>query len=151
MDDITLLIKAFITSLFAAVSLRLGVLNGLLGTFVAAIVLDYLTGIVAAAYLRELSSRTGIHGIVKKVGSCAVIAVALLADEVLAQGSARIGMQFKACGALASIVTVWLILNELISILENLVKMNVALPGFLLKAVRLLKKQVESRGGEPKV
>lgn len=150
MEGISGFIKALTVSLIAAISLRLGALSGLLGTFTAAIVLDYITGVAAASYLRELSSRAGLRGIVKKAGSCIVIAVALLADEVVAQSGVQLGTGVRMYGAIAGIVTVWLILNELISILENLAKMNVPLPGFLLAAIKLLKKQTEEREENPK-
>ena len=43
------------------------------------------------------------------------------------------------------IVTVWLIINELISILENLSKMDVPIPAFLTKIIKKLKTTVEDK------
>ena len=42
-------------------------------------------------------------------------------------------------------VAIWLIINELISILENLSKMGVPMPNFLMKVVKKLKIIVESK------
>ena len=149
MEDITIFLKAILTSFLAAISMRLGALNGLLGTFFAAIILDYLTGIIAAAYHKELSSRIGLRGIMKKLGSCVAVAVALLADDVASASSIQLGTGFSTQGAIACIVTIWLILNELISMLENLAKMRVPLPAFLLAAVKLLKLHTEQQVKQP--
>ena len=44
------------------------------------------------------------------------------------------------------IITVWLIINELISILENLGEMGVPLPSFLTSMIKTLKSKVEEQG-----
>lgn len=144
MDNLDILIKAMIASIMAALSVRLGAVGELLWLFCAAVALDYVTGVAAAAYLKELSSGTGLRGIIKKVGECAVIAVALLSDEVAVQAGTRLGIAISTGGTITAIVTIWLILNELISILENLAKMGIALPPFLVSAIKLLKKRTEA-------
>jgi toxin secretion/phage lysis holin len=138
-----LMIKAAITSAFAAVALRLGALGDLFWLFVAAVVLDYITGMAAAVYNRELSSAVGFRGLLKKIAGFLVVAAALLCDEVVSESAARLGAEINLGGTLASVVTVWLIVNEIVSMLENLARMNVALPPFLVKAVGLLKKRSE--------
>lgn len=45
----------------------------------------------------------------------------------------------------ATIVAVWLVVNEIISILENLVDIGVDLPPFLMPVVKYIKKQVEDK------
>ena len=44
------------------------------------------------------------------------------------------------------LVSIWLIINELISILENLMKLDVPLPTFLIKVVSNFKIAVENSG-----
>jgi toxin secretion/phage lysis holin len=145
-DNAGLFIKAAVSSLLAAAAARLGALGDLLWLFIAALALDYITGVVSAAYRRELDSGTGFKGLLKKLGKIIVVACALICDEVVTQGAASLGASmFSTGGAIACVVTIWLILNELISILENLAGMDIALPPFLLKAVRLLKHQNETR------
>ena len=46
------------------------------------------------------------------------------------------------------IITIWLIINELISILENLGEMNIPLPQFLIKTIKSLKGNVENTAGK---
>ena len=43
------------------------------------------------------------------------------------------------------IVTVWLIINELISILENLARIDVPIPAFLTKIIEKLKTTIEDK------
>jgi toxin secretion/phage lysis holin len=142
----SLAIKAAISSVFAAIALRLGALGDLLWLFVAAVALDYITGMVAAAYNRELSSAIGFKGVLKKIGGFLVVAAALLCDEVVSQAAVQLGAEINPGGTLACVVAVWLIVNEIVSILENLARMNVALPPFLLKAAGLLKEHSEKAG-----
>ena len=46
---------------------------------------------------------------------------------------------------MATIVAVWLVVNEIISILENLIDIGVKMPPFLMPIVKYIKKQVEDK------
>ena len=54
-----------------------------------------------------------------------------------------IGIEWKMPYIGGAIVAVWLVLNESISILENLNDMKVPMPPFLMPFVRRLKSQIE--------
>lgn len=142
--DKSLSCKALVVSVSTLLSVKLGMLSGWLEIYLAAMALDYMTGVIGAAYLRQLNSRIGLRGIVRKVANCIVIAVALLADEVIARTALLGGVSLG--GMVATVVTIWMILNELISILENLAKMDIALPAFLLRLITLLKNKVTAEG-----
>ena len=45
-------------------------------------------------------------------------------------------------------MTIWLILNECISILENISEIGVPLPSFLVALIQKLKKTTENKGEE---
>lgn len=137
-------VKAFLTAVIAAISMRFGAIGDLLLLFVAAMILDYVTGVAAAAYSKELNSGLGLRGIIKKVGEFCVIAVAIISDEIVSLAAGHLGAAISTYGAISAVVTIWLILNELISILENIAKLNVALPPFLMSAIKLLKQQTEA-------
>lgn len=147
MDNPDIFTKALVTSVMATISVRLGTLGELLWLFFAAVALDYVTGIAAAIYHRELSSGTGLRGIIKKVGECVVIAVAILSDEVAVQAGANLGFIISTGGAITSVVTIWLILNELISILENLARIGIDFPPFLMTLIKRLKNKTEDKTG----
>ena len=48
------------------------------------------------------------------------------------------------------IVTIWFIINELISVLENLAEIGIPLPKFLVSIVKRLKVVVENKTTEDK-
>lgn len=110
--------------------------------------IDYLSGIVEAWIKRELSSRVGVLGIVKKVAYLLAVAVAIVADWVVQTAAAEIGVDFGGFYFFGLLVTIWLVLNECISILENISEIGVPLPGFLLKLIEKLKKTVETTGDQ---
>ena len=64
-------------------------------------------------------------------------------DYLLTAFGGMFGVTFKTSLAVGVLVTMWLIINESISILENLVKIGVPLPAFLEKTVKRLKVTME--------
>lgn len=75
---------------------------------VTVIVIDYATGLARAYIQAELSSKIGFKGIVKKLTYFALVAVAVIADNVTGAGE-----------LLRTAVIGFLIANEALSILEN--------------------------------
>lgn len=111
----------------------------LLGVMIA----DYVSGMIKAWINAELSSKIGIKGIVKKLCYALVIIVASCVDWLIATGLTAVGTEIKRTYYFGILVTVWLIINEMISILENLSTIGVPLPGFLNKVIKRLKSSVE--------
>lgn len=97
---------------------------------------DYLTGIAKAYVKHELSSKVGIKGIVKKLAYLVMVAVGMTCDYLIALGLPKAELPFDFC--VGMLVTVWLIINELISILENLSMLDVPIPEFLRKVIEKL-------------
>ena len=56
----------------------------------------------------------------------------------------HIGIHLQINYCFGMIITIWLIINELISILENLGELNIPLPHFLVDMVKNMKDKVES-------
>ena len=111
--------------------------------------LDYMTGIAAAWVNREISSRTGIVGIVKKVMYLVLIAVGIGADWIINFGLSAVGIQFDCAYFVGLLITIWLILNELMSILENVGKINDhTYPKFLKDILSHIKSAIEDKAGE---
>lgn len=95
---------------------------------IAMTVLDYVTGLVKAYILDQLSSRVGLKGFLKKLMYFAIVAVAVLIDDLTgAQGVLRV-----ACIG-------FLIANEGISILENCAAAGLPVPRTLVKVLAKLK------------
>ena len=112
---------------------------------VIAMLADYGTGMVKAWNAGTLCSRTGIRGILKKVGYLVIVAVAMGADYLLRSGLDQVGVHINIEFLIAAIVIVWLIINELISILENVAAIGAPVPEFLLKLLRKLKTVTEKQ------
>lgn len=111
-------------------------------------VIDYVTGMVKAYMTAQLSSRVGIKGILKKLCYMAMVAVGAGVDYLLRGALVQAGIDLHIelfCGLL---VTVWLIINELISVLENLAAIGV--PGFprLNRLLSRLKSTVNEKEDE---
>ncbi len=115
-----------------------------------AMVLDYATGMAAAWIKGQLSSRTGIIGILKKLGYMAVVAVAVIVDMIISSALETAGVSSNYPDIFALLVTFWLSLNELISILENLSEIGVPIPEFLVKIIKKLKQTTEEKGDADK-
>ena len=109
-------------------------------------VVDYITGIMAAGYRDEqVSSYKGIRGIYKKVGMWLLIFVGWMMDMLIGYTAQYIGLAISLPYVVAMVVAVWLTCNEIISILENLIDMDVKTPPFLAPLAHLIQGQVEEK------
>lgn len=110
-------------------------------------ILDYATGMANAWLTRSLSSKRGIEGIIKKVSYLVVIAVGMVADYLIISFGKLLTLQVpEGLTAVGLLVTIWLIINEALSILENLQKIGTPLPSFLIKLIERLKSSAEGSG-----
>lgn len=108
--------------------------------------IDYLTGMTRAWMTKSFSSRIGIKGIVKKILYLALVAVGMVVDYLITGVLQKAGVTVTVTGVIGLIVTIWLIINELISILENLAQAGVPVPEFLVKLIKKLKVSTEAKG-----
>ena len=137
----------FLQGIFAAVSAAIiAYLNILLVPIIVLIVvmiIDYLSGMAQAYVSHTLNSRIGVIGILKKVGYLATVAVAIIADYIISEALMLLGTDIKLSYYIGLVVTIWFIINELISILENLAEIGTPIPKFLTKIIKRLKVTVE--------
>ena len=138
-------LQSVITFIVAGVSAYFQIIAVPLIVLIAVMLLDYVTGMVTAYIRAELSSRKGIIGILKKLGYVALVCVGIAIDYILYSALQQLGISNEITMLFGLIVTVWLIINELISILENLSKMDVPIPAFLTKIIKKLKTTVEDK------
>lgn len=143
-------IKIVITACMAAVSSFLGVLYVPVCLLVLFNVIDYITGLMAAKNRgQKISSYQGIHGIAKKVAMYLLIMVAWGIDMLLIQTADMLNITNPFKFAIACVVAVWLVLNEALSILENMVDTGVPMPPFLKPFIQQLKTKVEAETETP--
>ncbi|MCP1102600.1 toxin secretion/phage lysis holin [Aequitasia blattaphilus] len=139
-------IKILVTSVLAFVSSMLGVLFVPVCLLVLCNVIDYVTGLWASPSRDEkISSYKSMKGIVKKVCMWLLVVVGAILDQLIIYAVATAGYRIPFDFAVACIVAIWLICNELISILENIGDIGTPLPPFLLKLVKYVQDQTESK------
>lgn len=144
--------SAVLKTTVSAVMAALGRLWGMISTpFLALCLLmatDYCTGLVKSKHMGNICSRTGIKGIVKKLCYGGAVIAAAGVDYTVMYLAETFGKDAGFGGFFALTVTFWLIINECISILENLSAIGVPMPGFLTKAASYLKTNIEKKGQE---
>jgi toxin secretion/phage lysis holin len=106
----------------------------LITVLVAFVIIDYISGLIAATYIGSLSSKIGFQGIAKKVMLFTIVAVAHLCD--LNIGSKTIIMDATIYFYLA---------NELLSILENAGRIGLPVPNQIKKFINVLKEKSEKK------
>ena len=95
-------------------------------------VVDYLTGIASAMYNKELSSKIGFKGILKKFSYLCVVALSVVIDNLIGQS-----------GLIRTLVIYFFVANDGLSIIENMAEMGVKLPQKLIDSLEQLKKKGE--------
>lgn len=99
---------------------------------VAAIALDYVSGITRAFMTKTLSSKIGFYGLLKKMSLLLIVMLGTLIDRVTGN-----------TGAIRTLVIYYFVANEGLSILENLGQAGVPIPPAIKKALKALKKDTK--------
>lgn len=138
-------LKAIVTIAVSFLSSLLGILFIPVCLLAASNLLDYATGLMASPNRGEkIKSYKSIKGIFKKVGMWLLIVAGALVDTLIKYSTEVIGLNFPFTFMIACVVAVWLICNEIISILENIADIGTPLPPFLTKVVYYVKDQIET-------
>ena len=95
-------------------------------------IVDYLTGIISAIYNKELSSKIGFKGILKKFSYLCVVALSVVIDNLTGQS-----------GLIRTLVIYFFVANDGLSIIENMAEMGVKLPQKLIDSLEQIKKKGE--------
>ncbi len=142
-------IKTTLIIIISAIMDFLGILAIPVFLMVACNIIDYITGLMASKFREEqISSYKGIRGITKKVCMWLLVLVGSFIDIIINYTAEYMGIGFKIPFIVATFVAVWIVVNEMLSILENIIDIGVVLPPFLMPIVRMIRKEVESVAGE---
>ena len=137
-------IQAVITAALAALTYYFSILAVPIIVLMTVMVIDYITGMVSAWHNAKLSSKKGVFGIIKKLCYLALVCVGMGVDWLIYSGMTQVGITMNYTVFFGILVAIWLIINELISILENLNRIGVPLPKFITVIVKKLKNTVET-------
>ena len=145
-------IQLMATGLVAYLSQKLGVTFYLLGLLLVLMVIDYVSGMAASAVEAidhpddkqyGWSSKKGAKGIAKKVAYLCVIAVSMVVDYIVIKTSGVLGVALPNT-MLSLLVSVWYLLNEALSIIENAGRLGAPVPGWLMRYIAALKDKIDS-------
>lgn len=130
----------------AVVTLLSGILGIFWYIFVAYFilnVLDWLTGWYKARKLRRESSTVGMQGILKKLGYWIIIAVSFLISEVFVRmGNDLLHIKLTFLTMIGWFTLACLMVNEVRSILENLVECGYRVPHILITGLAVTEKLI---------
>lgn len=101
-------------------------------TFLTAIIIDIITGILKGAYNNKLSSKIGLKGLIKH---CCIILIVFTISIILP-------LMGYTTGARAIIV--FYIIQYCLSIIENIGGMGVPIPPYVTKAIQQLSSKNEN-------
>ena len=138
MENKLIEIKAAITALMTALGIFLGWKGIMIVVWLAAMILDYVSGTAAACKDGEWSSAIARAGLWHKGGMILVVTVSAIADGVMVIICANmpdIGIAWP--GLVFPTVLAWYIITEFGSVLENAVKMGAAVPDWLTKLLKV--------------
>ena len=126
MDNI---FKNILAGVCTVISFLFGDMEGLMIALIALIILDYISGVIAAAVEKRLSSAVGAKGIAKKIFMLLIVALANIVDiNVIGDGH-----------VLKTVTVVFYICNECISLIENAGRIGVPVPKKLLDVLEQLR------------
>ena len=126
--------KVFFASLGGILGDAVGGFDSLFYALVAFVTLDYVTGVLLAVYNKKLSSAIGFRGINKKVLIFLIIATGSIIDQYV----------IKSGNTLRTLLIMFYLSNEGLSIIENTGKMGVPLPKKLKDTIEKLSDEEDS-------
>ncbi len=145
----------FIKGIFTAIAAWVGSAMGLLPPTFALLLLlmaaEVFSGILVAKKeafehpdnrKNQPLRRKIISSLYRKAGCILTISAAVSMDCLIRKYASRMGIQTDSNTLLGLLVTIWFILNELLSILRNANRLGAVLPEFLVKAIKKIKKYI---------
>ena len=133
MEHVSNWIKGICAVIGGVLSWLFGDLSGMFYALVAFVVIDYITGVIAAAVQQELNSTIGFKGIAKKVFIFLIVGLAHIIDAyVLGDGD-----------VIRTAAIFFYLSNEGLSIIENSVRIGLPVPKTLKDALERLSEEDE--------
>lgn len=106
-------------------------------------ILDWLTGWYRSRQKKQENSKEGLRGIIKKLGYWIIIAVAFLMSDIFVQlGSDILGMNLNFLMMIGWFTLACLMVNEVRSILENLVECGYQVPPVLINGLEVANQMI---------
>lgn len=147
--NVTKVIDAYNLCVGAAVMLLSSLFGAywyLFATYFILNVFDWLTGWYKSRKLQKESSKVGLKGIIKKLGYWVIIAVAFLVSGVFVQmGNDLLHIDLSFLGLIGWFTLACLLVNEVRSILENLLECGYNVPAILVRGLAVTEKLLNEK------
>lgn len=118
----------------------------LFAAFLILNIVDYVTGILKAKYFGVENSCEGLKGIIKKLGYWVCIAIGFFLSVGFVEVGTIIGVDLGFTQLFGWFTLATFIINEIRSILENLVLMEVEIPSFIIKGLEVASNKLKGDG-----
>lgn len=149
MNEVNKVIDLYNVCVGAAVTLLSALLGAYWYLFAAYLLLnifDWLTGWYKSRKLKKESSKVGLKGIIKKLGYWVIISVAFLIAGVFVQmGNDILHIDLSFLSMIGWFTLACLIVNEVRSILENLIECGYAVPEVLIRGLAVTEKLLNEK------
>lgn len=106
---------------------------------------DYITGYCKARIFKKESSSVGAKGISKKVFYWVVVGLAFFIARCFVYMGGLVGINLAFVQLFGWFTLATYLINEIRSVLENLVEMNVNVPAFLIKGLEVTQKLLDAK------
>lgn len=106
-------------------------------------IFDWLTGWLKARILKVENSVAGALGIVKKIGSWLIVFIGFMLSYAFKELGEIINIDMEMATLLGWFVLLSFIINEIRSILENLVECNIKVPKILTSGLAVVQEKME--------
>lgn len=138
--------NAIVGGVVAVASAVLGIYWYVFAGYLVCNILDWLTGWYKARRSGKEDSKTGLKGIIKKLGYWVIILVAFLLPELLINlGNDLLKINLEFLLLFGWFTLACLLVNEIRSILENLVECGYNVPAFLIKGLAVTEKLLNAK------
>ena len=127
-------VKGIILYFSTWLSFLFGEFDKFLQVLIILMIIDYITGILAGFYFKELSSKKSFKGIIKKFFLLTIVSLSQMMDEILCGN-----------GLIRSTILLFFISTEGLSILENSIKVGVPVPKWLTEKLEQIRNDSENK------
>lgn len=107
-------------------------------------ILDIITGILKSLYVKNrFTFSKFVWGFIKKLCMLILIFIGISLDIIISYTVENFNIIFPTHNLFGGLIGIWLVLDELLSILRNLIVLEVPMPNFLISVIKKLKNTID--------
>ena len=148
MDKIFVKINLLWATVLTFLTSAFGAYWYIFAAFMVLNVVDFFTGVEKAKYSNTENSNKGAKGVIKKLGYWIVIYIAFFMSYTFKDIGNIIGIDLGISAFIGWFVLATFIINEIRSIIENLIEIGVDVPKFLTKGLEVASKKLDDMTDE---